>query len=321
MTGNEFWALYDTLLSLKSVVERSREIEVSRESFLQRLKSSPSYMATAEVNGKVCPLSIVHQKTNICSVTMFPPNQLFAGDILYAFGEEWLTVETQTDEYGLVTGTAWLCNHELVFQTSDGKQHTRSAVVDAGTYYKSSEDRLPVVNGEYTLYLPMDEETSKLHVDKRLALGITYSVTGQKELETYKITGIDRKGQNLGRGSHLVVVKVERCLYDMAKDNLELSLCDYITPSEPSSAGAIEGCAQAKIGTQTSYFIKGRDSYKWTLKPILGVSYIVNENGRGITLILALDTSLIGAKIKLAAQSLTGQGEVQEKIVEVVALG
>ena len=94
---------------------------------------------------------------------------------------------------------------------------------------------------QYKIYLPIDSDTERLYVDKRLATNVRYDANGKQILEVYKITRVDPTSQAYGKGAHLMLLHCRSDDYVAEHDSVAQRICDYIPPdtagpSEPEGA-------------------------------------------------------------------------------------
>jgi len=86
---------------------------------------------------------------------------------------------------------------------------------------------------QFKIYLPSDEDTDKIYIDKRLAVGTMYDQDGNEILEAYIVTGRTKFGKGgYGDGAHLLEMNAKSSEQVGAKDNIELMVCDYIAPED-----------------------------------------------------------------------------------------
>lgn len=194
-------------------------------------------------------------------ITAYPDEELYIGDVIDYMDEKWIVVETRIGNPLQKTGVMWLCNIILSFQNGTQDIITRPAVLDSGVFSttKNGNEELQYVDKQLKLYLPYDDDTKKLFVDKRLAVDTRFDKYGQEILEVYNITGINRVARNYGHGSHLLVCDLRSDTYSPAVDNLELMICDYIADNDNGSSAteqlpcSISGRPTIMLGQTRTY--------------------------------------------------------------------
>ncbi len=174
-------------------------------------------------------------------ISAYPDEDLFVGDVIDYMDEKWIVVETRVGNPLQKTGVMWLCNINLSFQNGTHDIITRPAVLDSGVYSttKNGNEELQYVDKQFKLYLPYDDDTKKIFIDKRIAVDTRFDKHGQEILEVYNITGVNRVARSYGSGGHLLVCELRSGTYSPSVDNLELMICDYI-PDNNSNTAATE---------------------------------------------------------------------------------
>ena len=319
----------------KNSDRQSAQTEVEAE-----LINSVAYQKDALRNGQPQPIVATRTKTSVCKITVMPGDDMCIGDLIEVFGERWICIELYVDEYGVKYGEIWMCNHKFVFQDHSQKIITKDAIIDDGSYSKSSDKAIPVVDGTYKCYMSLDDESKSLYVDKRLAIDTILDKNGLPILEVGKIKWFDPKTKNYGTGSHLLFFTLSEDIFNKETDNLELMLCDYI-----SSASEKEENLLATAATDGYLVINGRDSirigtsrtYKATAVKndgntidapaelewqIIGDSNItITADGSTCVMQVPLDDSLVGATITICCRDETNQFKLANKQVAVISIG
>lgn len=329
------WALYEMLLGNGSSPDvRSVTMANSLNAFATSIVNDPAYQADATVEGVITPLAVTPKSTISCSIKAIPETNIHIGDVVDCFGKAWVVVELYTDKVGLINGTMWLCNNVIRFQNRTSEIHEVSCVVDDGTYSKRSSDSdAYVMTNTYRIYMPINDATRRLYVDKRLAFGQIFSSLGEEILEVYKIVGIDLKSKNFGDGSHLMTLTMQRDVYNPQADSLIENICDYI--ADDGDAGTantgscnIVGRDSIRLGasrTYTAQFIDetGNDANDaiavWSVFAPDGVLY--ESGGNSLKVTVPLSEDLVGESISIMLADAEGIYGTYEKKVQVTAVG
>lgn len=331
------WALYENLLSVGGMKADAREVAIDGtvNMFVDGIVDDPAYQKDAIVDGENTPIIAARTSTTECSIKSIPGTDIHIGDMVECLGEHWIVVELYADKVGIINGKMWLCNNAIKFQNHSPAVNTRFCVVDDGTYSKKSSDpEAFVMTNTYKVYITIDSATERIYVDKRLAFGEIYSHNGDKVLEVYKVIGMDIKSQNFGEGSHLMVLTVQRDVYDAEVDSIKDNICDiYVVDDSmpiPTPAGScvISGKSSARIGTTRKYTVafvddrgivaKGVEAL-WNVICPDGVSFVSNAYECIIT--IPLDSNLVGEDIVIYATDKDGRYGVFEKKVQVITVG
>lgn len=328
MLGGAYGDLYD---------ERSIAADDSVRSFMEGIEDDPAYRADSTINGVEVPIVARRTSTTECSIKATSGTDIHIGDVVSCLGEKWIVVDLYADKVGIVNGTMWLCNYAISFQNNSPEIITRQCVIDDGTYTKKSSDPDAfVMTNTYKIYMPIDQDTERIYVDKRISLGEVYSQSGDKILEVYKVIGMDLRSKNHGNGSHLMVLTMQRDVYNPESDNLTYNLCDEYKASEVNAQASahhagqcfINGKSTLRIGTSRGYTVsyKSGDGSQvdgiesvWDVIAPYGVSaFVENES---CTLEAELDASLVGEYVTLRVTDKAGEYGVYEMKVQVIAVG
>ena len=339
----EDWILWEKLLNLghnSDIGSRGYATEQSVDAYISGMQDDPAYQSDAMVEGVNTPIIASRINALECNIKALPGTNMHIGDLVEALEENWLVVSLYTDKIGILNGKMWICNDIINFQNHSSTVHTRYCVIDDGSYsreHKLINSVLYVPNNTYKLYLSMDPETIQMYIDKRLAFGEIFAPDGSKILETYKVTGIDIKSRNFGEGSHLMVMSLQRDVYDPNTDDIVRNLCDvYVEPQNsvvPALSGSciIVGRDAIRIGTSRKYtamFADAEGNEISDVTPIWHVSVpegatgiAVSESFGMVTITVPLSEALIGVEITLSVTCEDGIYGSYEKKVQVITVG
>lgn len=314
---------------------REVAINESVNAFVSGMVDDPAYQENAIVDGEVTPIIASHTSTVACTIKAPPATDIHIGDMVECFNEHWIVVDLYVDKVGIVNGEMWLCNNVLRFQNRSVAIISRYCVVDDGTYSKKSSDPDAfIMANTYKIYITIDNATQKMFVDKRLALGQIYSAEGEKILEVYKIIGMDVKSKNFGEGSHLMVLTLQRDVYDEHADSLSENICDIFVgngdTAEPQVTGScvIVGRDVARLGTSRKYTATFTDASGevvsnvtpvWTVSAPDGITY--NTSGTECTVNVPLNEKYVGEMIIITVSDTDNIFGNYEKKVQVITVG
>lgn len=268
------------------------------------------------------------------NITTMPGDELYPGDIIEANGEHYIVVQTRSESPVYILGLAWLCNVKFRFQNWSSTIIERWGVLDSGVYSTTTgtDGTITYLKRQFKIYMPSDDDTDKIYIDKRLAVGTMYDQYGNEILEAYVITGRTKFGKGgYGEGAHLLEMNAKSSEEVSVKDNVELLICDYIAPDDDEEEEttellecAITGRATIRLGksrTYTGVFYDSDgnettiDNPVWRVDAEAGVTY--EPDGSNCTVIVPDDENMIGAEIRIVL----GDGNVNYKnatlIVEV----
>ena len=331
------WSLYEHFLGNGTLANNRRDITIgeSTNAFLAGMIDDPAYQASAKVEGETTPIVASRKSTSVCAIKAPPSTDIHIGDMVECFNEHWIVVELYVDKVGIINGEMWLCNNILRFQNRSTAVISRHCVVDDGTYSKKASDPDAfVMANTYKIYITIDEATKKLFVDKRLAFGQIYSADGEEILEVYKIIGMDVKSRNFGEGSHLMVLTVQRDVYDAQVDSLSENICNIFVDNgdsaNPQTTGScvIVGRDTARLGSSRKYTATFTDANGevvttanpvWTVTAPDGVTH--NASNTECTIAIPLDEKYVGEIITITVSDAEGVFGTYDKKVQVITVG
>ena len=299
------------------------------------LTHSVHYKESAKINGVAKKLIIAPGKVSYKSaISVLPDDELWDGDIVSDGNNNWLVIETKMSNPVQTVGVGWLCNHKFRFQNGASTIIEAYGVLDNGTYSKTKDDQIIALDNKYKIYLPYNDDTKKLYIDKRLATNVSYDASGAEILTCYKITAVDPVSQNFGQGAHLLVLTVESCTYDKSVDSISEVICNYIASgSTPAPSPTLLPCSittlRSSIRTGASFtfmatFYKVDGTTvdpsvvaKWSVSPVIA-GITSTPNGSSISISVANNDDLVGQTFTVSVTDAGGLYNTATCNVEVV---
>lgn len=329
------WPLYEALLGGSSAQSDKRGVVIEQavQSFVTGMVDDPAYQAEACVDGTTTPIIASRKSTIECEIKAAPDTDIHIGDMVDCFGETWIVVELYVDKVGIINGVMWLCNDIIRFQNRSTAVISRHCVVDDGSYSKRTDSDAFTMTNTYQLYITIDEATRKLYIDKRLAFGKIFSANGEEILEVYKVIGMDVKSKNFGEGSHLMVLTLQRDVYDAHADSIADNICDIFTTNDentpaPTGSCFIVGRDVLRIGVKRTYVAKFTDANGaevdtaeavWQISAPQQIKWSVD--GNSLTVETPLDENVVGEVIIISVTDSEGLFGAYEKKAQVVTVG
>lgn len=254
------------------------------------------------------------------NIVAFPDEELNIGDVLDLRGEKWIVKDVKLSNPIQRVGIIYLANLTLRFQNHSSDIIERPAVLDKGQYSTTigEEKDIRYPNDKIKIYLPYDEDTKYIYIDKRVATGIVYDKYGNEMLETFKITKANHTTVNFGKNAHLLELTVESDQYSPSNDNLSEMICDYIAPSitpQPSDKlkCAIQGRHSIFLGSTRTYKPLFYDSNGTSITGIVPIWECAQTDGISLEIVqeqcklkVANDEQLIGSIINLTLKDDAG---------------
>lgn len=309
---------------------RERSLNQTAEDFERLVVDNPNYQENCLRNGN--PQRFMIARSDVlyrANITAFPGEELYPGDIIECFGEHWICYQTRVASSLQVTGIIWLCNHLFRWQNNSSEIIERWGVLDSGVFSttKTAGYEINTPDVQYKIYLPLDSDTIKLYVDKRIATNIRYDANGKEILEVYKLTRVDPTSQAYGKGAHLMFLNARSDDYIAEHDNISERICDYIAPESDGIVkppaellhGEITGRDNIRIGGSRTYIsnIPSDAIPIWDYTPKLdGIS--ISSEGDGIRLLVKNIDRLIGEVITLRVTDSFGKYTAADFDVEVI---
>lgn len=300
------------------------EIRFAKRRFSDEFRRSVNYFPDAKRNGQTQPFLVTGSDSLYkADVTAFPDDELYDGDIIECYGERWIVTQARATNPFYKSGIMWMCNQLFRFQLGDSRIIERWGVLDSGVYSTtlSGDYRLHVLDKQYKVYLPYDEDTKRLAVDKRFATGQGFNTKGEPILSVYTFTGVDPISKSYEANGHLLVMNARSDEYIPGIDNYDLMVCNYIEPdgSEPlyeKPISVIDGSKTIGLGKTKEYSARFLDADGiqsevaipvWTYEIPQDISGLVSATVSDGKLIITAkdDTSLVGREINIELRDTT----------------
>lgn len=254
----DYKALYAQWMQVFGNSDRERTITYAKRDFIDSIKDNPGYIEDALRNGVTQAFLITRNESpHKSNIVAMPGEDLDIGDVIECFGNKWLVVEVRENSVLQKSGIMWMCNHTLVFQNHDASVHTYDCVIDSGLFTSTIVGNADVASTDrqYKIYLPYDDTTAQIYVDKRIAIGTRYTALGEVVLDVYKITGQSYVTNNYGSGAHMIIFTCRSDAYNKQTDNMILGICDYIPVTTPPiiTQARITGRNTIRVGGSRTY--------------------------------------------------------------------
>lgn len=311
-------------------------INENKSRLKEDLISSINYKPLATRNGVLQPIVLVNGKSGFKgTVLALPDDNLSVGDMIVCDGNHWLVVEISSTNPIQKSGTVWLCNQLFRFQNFNSTIIERWGVFDSGAYSKTEDKQIQTADSWYRIFLPYDDDTKKIFVDKRLATNKGFNSNGDEILTAYKVTSVDPVSKNYGENGHLLVLVAESSPYQVSEDNIDKLICNYIAESgsggthSPTLLPCSITSSRSTIRTGTSYTfdavfyesdgitINNDVVPSWSIEPsIIGVSGTLIGNSFKVS--VKNDDALIGEGFIVSVTDSNGLYNIATANVEVV---
>lgn len=338
------WELYNRSLTVDGNTRRERVVRQTQRNINRRIVNNPSYKHVL-VDGQEQDLVITsstemwHKK-----IDAMPNERIYMGSIVEWNGRHFLIVQTDCDYEVVQRGEMYECNVLLKWQNKKGEIISRFGYSENLSQFASGtvESRIMMsIQQVFHIMLPMDEETVKLHRDKRFLIGVS-----SDKPNAYVCTRRDVVTNNFIPQDISVVEEVpyRDRIISLAlsetqlseKDNTELMIADYFEPDDVDPPTGVscrisyKGEPVIKVGGSKKEFealfydASGEPVSKnavWTLVTTEENvnDYSLTTNGNKATLSVKNKTSLLGTQVKLllADEDNTCQDSLYVKAVSI----
>lgn len=202
------WDEYTSFLVSKGTSFSDRAVQVARERLSAGFLESPA-KKNFTLGSKTIPF-IVTATQDVAIKKAYTllsyKNDFGVGDVITFSNQHWLVTEIDFDQSIHIQARLEWCNILLRFQ------NWTSTVLEYWGIMKSPSsssiddtDRISTPESKYTFMLPLNINTEKLYVGKRLVADIAYDSSGKQIPVVYRITHIDKVSNNYGFGSLLKI--------------------------------------------------------------------------------------------------------------------
>lgn len=328
------WNLYANYITAGGETERDELLQDTKEYFEESAANNLGYHDDIIYNDEARPRRFLVQRTesyNKVKLTAFPDEPLFSGDLLQCGDEKLLVTGTYLLNNVQTVGIAWVCNITLRFQNGTSEIIEIPAALDDGTYSTTigMEKNIQYLNKKLRIYVPYNEDTKRIFIDKRFAIGKTCDKYFNELLTVYKVVGINHSSVSFGKGAHLLELTIDSDNYSPSKDNVEKMICDYISPSSPPVPTeklkcSIKGRAEVLLGSYRVYtpIFYNEDGTEnsdvepvWEITEVEGVS--IEPTDKKVKVKVTDNDDLIGTTIVLTLKDKGGLYEPCSVEVEV----
>lgn len=269
------------------------KIEENKYRLKEDLTSSINFKPLATKNGVLQPIVLVNGKSGFKgNVIALPDDNLSVGDMIVCDDNHWLVIEVSSTNPVQKSGTVWLCNQVFRFQNFNSTVVERWGVFDSGAYSKTEDKQIQTADSWYRIFLPHDDDTKKIHIDKRLATNKSFDSNGDEILTVYKVTSIDSTSKNYGKSGHLLVLIAESSQYQPREDDIDKLICNYISEDGTGSGddsptllpcGITTSRSTIRAGTSYTFGVTFYESDKTTIRNNVTATWSIEPSIEGIS--------------------------------------
>lgn len=303
--------------------------ELKRQIALQFGKSI-DYEPATKINDVIQQLIVIHTKDEFKkNVIAYPDSTFHIGDIVDCYGVKWLITKVDPNKQVYTIGEMSQCTLLLKWQNSTGETISRWAVVDKALPSLDGGNIIITSDKKMYIKLPFCSETQNLFVNKRFLTDVINGVP-----QAYKVTDMDSLSQNYNGIGGILNIELTKDEFNSETDNANLMIADYFSPTQsPTGQAQITGSSTIYVGGSWRYysatFLDEDGEILSDIEPVWSWISLSNQTDKFTAESLAdgrfrikalLDTSLIGAKIKIKIDD-SNDSYHAEQLVEVIDIG
>ncbi|MEG0898444.1 MAG: hypothetical protein RSF40_01880 [Oscillospiraceae bacterium] len=174
------------------------------------------------------------KKETVCTVKSRPDEFIFIGDIITYNKSKWLVTKLKTGVNICCEAVIEKCNFKMRYQLHNSTIIEQWCLI-TNSYSEISSDGKVVSTpiGKTVMLLPYNENTRRIHKDKRIMTETVFTKDNSEIGVVYKVTGFDGKLHDYGADGRLIELGVESTSYLESTDNIVEMIADYISPTSP----------------------------------------------------------------------------------------
>ena len=203
---------------------------IIKKSFAKHFADSVDYHDDTLVDGVPQRLIVARNKNVPTEKKIYaaPGEEFSVGALVDCFDCKWLITEVDPNHEQYFSGKMKQCNREMTWQDEKTLKIVSQWITMDKPYFSNLDENAhsTISTRMFKVYLPYDEYSSRLYVDKRIMLEI---ING--EPITYRITSVDVSTQRFVYKDGIegfICLYIEQDQYNPKTDNKELMICDYI---------------------------------------------------------------------------------------------
>lgn len=221
-------SLYRAINTMYGATQKDQISYKTRRRIKQLSAKNPSFKTVIFDDDDERQLAIISQQSNnprVKTVCALPYEPIYEGQIFTWNKSHWLISDIDVDSDLYMRGTAHHCNLLLRWQNEKAEIIERWCYSSVNTSDgKAIGSIINLTDGYYKLYLPLDDETRKLKINKRFLIDIDHTKPTAYELTNVDVvTSIFDEDEKYG----IVIINVERSERADDRDNYELMIADY----------------------------------------------------------------------------------------------
>lgn len=226
--------VYERVRAIQGAAVKNSRKDVTdaiiQRSFAKHFADSVDYHDDTMVDGIPQRLIVARNKNVPTEKKIYaaPGEEFSVGALVDCFDCKWLITEVDPNHEQYFSGKMKQCNREMVWQDDKTLKIVSQWITMDKPYFSNLDENThdTISTRMFKVYLPYDEYSSRLYVDKRIMLEII-----NDEPITYKITSVDVSTQRYVYKDGIegfICLYIEQDQYNAKTDRKDLMICDYI---------------------------------------------------------------------------------------------
>lgn len=210
---------------------------IIQRSFAQHFADTVDYHDDTLVDGIPQRLIVARNKNVPTEKKIYaaPGDELTVGSLVDCFDCKWLITEVDPNHEQYFSGKMKQCNREMSWQDEKTLKIVSQWITMDKPYFSNLDENAhdTVSTRMFKVYLPYDEYSARLYVDKRVML----EIINDKPI-TYRITSVDVSTQRHVYKDGIdgfICLYIEQDQYNPKTDRKDLMICDYIDVNDHQS--------------------------------------------------------------------------------------
>lgn len=226
--------IYERVRAIQGAAAKNNRKDVNdaliQRSFAKHFMDSIDYHDDTLVDG-IPQRLIVARNKNVPTekkIYAYPGEEFSVGALVDCFDCKWLITEVDPNHEQYFSGKMKQCNREMSWQDEKTLKIVSQWITMDKPYFSNLDENThdTISTRMFKVYLPYDEYSARLYVDKRIML----EVINDKPI-TYRITSVDVSTQRYVYKDGIegfICLYIEQDQYNSKTDRKDLMICDYI---------------------------------------------------------------------------------------------
>lgn len=226
--------IYVQQLTLNGNSQRERLINSTKSDVLSKIINSPSCKSVL-IDGVSNNLVVINTNNNRVKTFQSMPNKSYPlGTTIDYSNYKWLITDINEDAEIYQSGVLKQCNHLFRFQNHSSDIIEYWGVLEKPQASLDEEKVVSTRGSKLKAYLPYNDDTKKIFVDKRLFIETIFDKDGKEIPVCFVVTDIVSETTNYGNGKLLELTMEATAKNE--NDSIVEKIANYISPITPKPA-------------------------------------------------------------------------------------